>query len=151
MPKTATKAKSSKTELTKTKTLKKPTSVQLNSYLKNEIARLAETHEVSTFVFEKFAHFVIENYKKKESTTKLKKAKSLTLDELKASIYQHFSVKNTTELKNSGTFKMATDGMDSLNFRLKDAWEQLYRKFIGILPGKGKINGLWLYQRYQCL
>ncbi len=43
---------------------------------------------------------------------------------------------NATELKKSGAFKMATDGMDTLNLRVKDEWEKLYRKFIGILPGE---------------
>jgi len=97
MPKTATKAKSTQTGAAKTH--KEQTSVQLNSYLQNEIARLAEMHGVSTSVFEDFAHFVIENYKKKEPTTKPPKVKPLTLAQIKAAIYQHFSVKNTTELK----------------------------------------------------
>ena len=153
MLKTATKAKSTKTGTTKTH--KEQTSVQLNSYLQNEIARLAEMHKVSTSVFEEFVHFVIENYKKKEPTTKLPKVKPLTLAQIKAAIYQHFSVKNTTELKKSGAFKMATDGMDTLNLSVKDGWEKLYRKFIGILPGEenqqgyGCINGINVFNYFK--
>ncbi len=146
MPKTATKAKSTKTGITKAD--KKQTSVQLNSYLQNEIARLVEIYGASTSVFEEFACFVIENYEKAELTIKPPKVKPLTLAQIKIAIYQQFSVKNTTELKKSGAFKMATDGMDTLNLSVKDEWEKLYRKFIGILPseenqqGYGCINGI---------
>jgi hypothetical protein len=153
MPKTATKAKSTKTRVTETN--KTQNSVQLNSYLQNEIARLAEMHRVSPSVFEAFAHFVIENSKKKEPTIKSQKIKPLTLAQIKAAIYQHFSVKNTTELKKSGAFKMATDGMDTLNLSVKDGWEKLYRKFIGILPGEenqqgyGCINGINVFNYFK--
>ncbi len=153
MTKTATKAKPTKAGTTKAH--KEPTSVQLNLYLQNEIARLAKMHGVSTFVFEEFAHFVIENYKKKESNTKPPKVKRLTLPQIKAEIYQHFSVKNTTELKKSGAFKMATDGMDALNLSVKDGWEKLYRKFIGIFPGEenqqgyGCINGINVFNYFK--
>lgn len=151
MPKTATKAKSTKTGTTKTP--KEQTSVQLNSYLQNEIARLAEMQGASTSVFEEFARFVIENYKKKELI--IKPPKPLTLAQIKAAIYKHFSVKNTTELKKSGAFKMATDGMDTLNLSVKDGWEKLYRKFIGILPGEedqqgyGCINGINVFNYFK--
>ena len=85
MPKTATKAKSTLKTATKpkstkprtTKTDKEQTSVQLNSYLQNEIARLAEMYGASTSVFEEFARFVIENYEKKEPI--IKPPKLLTL------------------------------------------------------------------------
>ena len=153
MPKTATKAKSTKTGTTKSQ--KEQTLVHLNSSLQNEIARLAEIHGVSTLVFEEFAIFVIENYKKKEPISKLTKIKPLTLTQIKAAIYQHFSAKNTTELKKSGAFKMATDGMDNLNLSTKDGWEKLYRKFIGILPGEenqqgyGCINGINIFNYFK--
>ncbi|MBD2255644.1 DnaJ domain-containing protein [Nostoc parmelioides FACHB-3921] len=112
-------------------------------------------HGVSASVFENFAHFVIDNYKKKDSTIKPSKVKPLTLAQLKAAIYQHFSVKNTTELKKSGAFKMATDGMDTLNLSLKEGWETLYRKFVGILPGEenqqgyGCINGINIFNYFK--
>lgn len=153
MPKTAPKAKSIKTGTTKTD--KEQTSVQLNSYLQNEIARLAERYGASTSVFEEFARFVIENYKKKEPTIKPLKVKPLTLAQIKTVIYQQFSVKNTIELKKSGAFKMATDGMDTLNLSVKDGWEKLYRKFIGILPGEenqqgyGCINGINVFNYFK--
>jgi hypothetical protein len=153
MPKTATKAKSSKAEGVKTH--KEQSLVQLNSYLQNEIAQLVEIHGVRASVFEEFAHFVIENYKKKEPTAKPLKVKPLTLAQIKSEIYQHFSVKNTTELKKSGAFKMATDGMDTLNLGVKNGWEILYRKFIGILPGEenqkgyGCINGINVFNYFK--
>ena len=40
------------------------------------------------------------------------------------------------ELKKSERFKMATDGMDELNFTPKQTWEMLYRKWIDILPNE---------------
>ncbi|WP_199326347.1 J domain-containing protein [Nostoc parmelioides] len=153
MSKTATKVKSAKSGGAKASKESKP--VVLNSYLQNESARLAEMHGVSASVFENFAHFVIDNYKKKDSTIKPSKVKPLTLAQLKAAIYQHFSVKNTTELKKSGAFKMATDGMDTLNLSLKEGWETLYRKFVGILPGEenqqgyGCINGINIFNYFK--
>jgi hypothetical protein len=153
MPKTTTKTKQAKPGAAKSS--KVSTSTSLNSYLQNEISRLAEIHGISTSVFEEFAHFVIENHKKKEQLSKVSKVKSLTLNQIKAAIYQHFSVKNTTELKKSGAFKMATDGMETLNLTVKEGWEKLYRKFIGILPGEenqqgyGCINGINIFNYFK--
>jgi hypothetical protein len=146
MSKTATTNKTTKVGVAKTSSSKIPAS--FNSYLHNEISRIVNIHGVSASVLEEFAHFVIENHKKKEPTVKLPKVKPLTLAQIKAAVYQQFSVKNTTELKKSGAFKMATDGMDSLNLNVKNGWEKIYRKFIGILPGEenqqgyGCINGI---------
>lgn len=153
MPKTATKAKSAKSGGAKASKESKP--IVLNSYLQNEIARLAEMHGVSASVFEDFTYFVVDNYKKKDLTAKTLKVKPLTLAQIKTSIYQHFSVKNTTELKKSGAFKMATDGMDTFNLSLKEGWETLYRKFVGILPGEenqqgyGCINGINIFNYFK--
>lgn len=153
MSRTATKAKSTQARVAKNDQVQNPS--QLNSYLQNEIAQLAEMHGVSTFVFEEFAHFVIENYKKKEPTIKPPKIKPLTLPQIKEALYQHFSVENTTELKKSVAFKMATDGMDTLNLSVKDGWEKLYRKFIGFLPGEEKeqgygcINGINIFNYFK--
>jgi hypothetical protein len=153
MPKTAVKPKSTKAGTTKTN--KAQSRTPLNSYLQNEIARLAEIHGVNTSIFEEFAHFVIENHKKKEQTPRLEKVKPLTLSQIKEAIYRHFSVKNTTELKKSGAFKMATDGMGTLNLSVKDGWEKLYRKFVGILPGEenqqgyGCINGINIFNYFK--
>jgi hypothetical protein len=148
MPKTSTKAKLSKDEGVKPR--KEQNSIQLNSYLQNEITQLVEMHGVKASIFEDFAHFVIENYKKKETVTK-----PLTLAQIKSEIYQHFLVKDTAELKKSGAFKMATDGMDTLNLSVKDGWKILYRKFIGILPGEEKqkgygcINGINVFDYFK--
>ncbi|WP_143467767.1 J domain-containing protein [Leptolyngbya ohadii] len=153
MPKTAAKTKSAKPATTKS--VKSENSAPLNSLLQNEIARLSELHGVNTSVFEEFAQFVITNHKKKDQAVKPVKVKPLTLSQLKTAIYQHFSVKNTTELKKSGAFKMATDGMDALDLGVKEGWKKLYRKFVGILPGEedqkgyGCINGINVFQYFK--
>lgn len=153
MPKTTTKVKASKTGVAKNKEIFPP--VHINSYLRNEMDRLVDVHGISTSVLEEFAKFVIENHKKKESAIKPPKVKKLTLAQIKTAIYQHFSVKNTTELKKSGGFKMATDGMATPNLSVKDGWEKLYRKFVGILPGEenqsgyGCINGINVFNYFK--
>lgn len=151
MSQPATRSRSSKTATAKAK--KAPAG--FNSYLQNEIARLTEIHGVNACVFEEFAQYVIDHHKNKEISVKPPKVKALTLAEIKTAIYQHFSVSNTTELKKSGAFKMATDGMDGLNLSVKDGWERLYRKFIGILPGEdnqqgyGCINGINIFNYFK--
>ena len=118
--------------------------------IKNEIAQLSENQGISAKLLEEFSVFVIENYKKKPPVIK-----PLALTKIKAAVYEHFSVKNTTELKKSGAFKMATDGMDNLNLSLKEGWEKLYRKFVGILPGEenqqgyGCINGINIFNYFK--
>jgi hypothetical protein len=145
MPKTTTKAKSTKTQIAKENQAQTPVSV--NSDLRKEIAQLADNHGVNKFIFEEFALFVIQNH--------TKTLKPLTLAQLKAAIYQHFSVKNTTELKKSGAFKMATDGIDTPNLSVKNGWEKLYRKFVSILPeeeyqlGYGCINGIYVFNYFK--
>lgn len=129
---------------------KKTSELVLNQLLKDEIARLSEHQGISAQLFEEFAAFVIENHKKKP-----KPVKPLALTKIKAAIYEHFDVKNTTELKKSGAFKMATDGMDTLNLSVRDGWEKLYRKFVGILPdeedqqGYGCINGINVFNYFK--
>jgi hypothetical protein len=150
MPKTITKTKSSKT-----KTIDKKATTNLNLNLQNEIDRLVKIHGLSRSVFEEFACFVIDNHKKKDSIAKITKVKPLTLAQIKTEVYNHFLVKNTTELRKSGAFKMATDGMDTLNLSVKDGWKKLYRKFIGILPGEenqqgyGCINGINVFNYFK--
>lgn len=125
----------------------------LNTFIQSEIARLTKLQSINHPVLEEFAFFVIANYKKKEPKTD--KVKPLTLPQLKDAIYKHFEVKGTTELKKSGTFKMATDGMGTLNLSGKDGWEKLYRKFVGILPheanqeGYGCINGINIFDYWR--
>lgn len=111
----------------------------LNPLIKSEITRLVQEAKVQEALLETFAIFVIENHQKSNVL------RGLSLTELKKAVYQRFSVKSTPELRKSGAFKMATDGMESLNFSLKETWEVLYRKFIGILPGEDNQTG------YACI
>lgn len=129
---------------------------RLNSLIQDEVSRLAEHYKIGSEALLDFAQFVIENHKKKDKVAKkvTKKAKPLSIADLKKAVYGYFEVKNTTELKKSGSFKMATDGMEPLNLGLKDSWEVLYRKFIGILPGEdqekgyGCINGIDIFKYF---
>ena len=91
----------------------------------------------------------------KTPSEKLSKNKQLKIQDLKEAIYEHFGVKNTDDLKKSERFKMATDGMDKLNFAEKQTWEILYRKWIYILPdetneeGYGCINGSNIFKYFR--
>jgi DnaJ domain len=122
----------------------------LNQLLKQEVSRLSRLHNVDRQALEDFAYFIIENHKKKDV-----KPKPLTLPQLKAAVYQYFNVKTTTQLKASGSFKLATDGMGKLDLSKKPGWETLYRKFIGILPGEenqvGKdcVNGINIFAYFK--
>ncbi len=153
MPRTTSAAKASSTKSSQTKQEKSP--VQINSYIQNEITKLVELHGVDRSALEAFALFVVDNHKKKEKVIKPLKVKPLPLAQIKAAVYQYFSVKNTTELKKSGAFNMAIDGMDNLNLTIKSGWEQLYRKLIGILPeeenqqGYGCINGINIFNYFK--
>jgi hypothetical protein len=151
MPKTASKSKS--TQLGATMANKEKAPIVLNSYLKDEIVRLAEMHGISASALEEFSHFVIENYKKKEpKAPKVSKAKPLSLPQLKAAVFEHFDVTTVKELKASSNFQMATSGMEKLDLSKKTGWETLYRKFVGILPeekgevGYGCINGINIFK-----
>jgi flagellar basal body-associated protein FliL len=153
MPRTTSAAKASSTKPSQIKQEKSP--VQINSYIQDEITTLVKLHGVDRSVLEAFALFVVDNHKKKEKVVKPLKVKPLPLAQIKAAVYQYFSVKNTTELKKSGAFNMAIDGMDNLNLTVKSGWEQLYRKFAGILPeeenqqGYGCINGLNIFNYFK--
>lgn len=125
----------------------------LNSLIEDEASRLAEYYKVDSEALLEFAQFVIANYKKKDKGA-VKKIKPLSMTELKKAVYGYFEVKNTTELKKSGSFKMATDGMEPMNLGLKESWEILYRKFIDVLPGEdqekgyGCINGINIFKYF---
>lgn len=129
----------------------------LNQSIEDRIIQLSELHDIDSDILEEFARFVVKNHSKKDKKSKssTKKAKPLTLSQLKKTIYKYFDVKDTTELRQSGSFKMATDGMDDLNLRLKETWEMLYRKFVGILPneqnqqGYGCINGINVFDYFK--
>jgi hypothetical protein len=130
---------------------------KLNQRIRDEIARIAEIYDTDPKVLQAFAEFVIQNHKQKDKAPAKpsKPPKPLTLTQLKKAVYQYFEVKDTPELKRSGRFKMATDGMDELNFSVKETWEALYRKFVGILPGEdnqngyGCINGINIFNYFQ--
>ena len=146
--------------------------VKLNTLIENEISRLSELHNVDSSVLGEFAQFVLKNAAVKQSakpakTTKAtkspKKSKSskssdisdLSVADLRNAVYRYFEVSDTTKLKKSGSFKMATDGMGEIDFRLKETWEMLYRKFIGVLPGEesqegyGCINGVDIFKYFK--
>jgi len=74
---------------------------KLNALITQKINDLAG-RSLNVTDLEQFALFVIENHKKKDP-----KPKTLTLKQLKEAIYQYFEVNGTTELKRSGSFKMA--------------------------------------------
>ncbi len=128
----------------------------LNKFIQDEIALLAETHGISANVLERFADFIIANYKKKDPKLKvsktLKTKKALTNAQLKEAIYKHFDVKDTKELKKSSGFQLATSSMGKLDLSKNAGWEMLYRKFIDVLPneaneeGHGCINGINIFK-----
>jgi hypothetical protein len=82
-------------------------------------------------------------------------AKALAIAELKAAIYQRFSVDNTSALRKSKNFAMATDDIGSLNFSIEETWEKLYRQCIGVLPnasledGENCINGVDIFKYFR--
>lgn len=153
MPRNTSAAKPASTKVNKPKPAQ--SARQINSFIQNEITRIIELSSVDRSVLEEFALFVIDNHKKKEPVVKPLKVKPLPLAQIKSAIYQYFSVKNTTELKKSGAFNMAIDGMNDLNLTVKDGWEKLYRHLIGILPneenqqGYGCINGINIFNYFK--
>ena len=133
------------------------TTQPLTSQVQAEITRLSQLHNVEPNVFQEFALLVLASatsQKKptKGKTSKVKKIKPLTLPQLKAAVLGYFEAKDAKAMQRSGTYKMATDGMESLNFSYKASWEVLYRKFIGVLPneldqeGYGCINGINIFE-----
>lgn len=127
------------------------TQVILTLQVQDEIARLTQDSQVDAKLLEEFACFVIQSSEQKSRQTD----ETLKIIKLKQAVYSRFNVTDTYELKKSGAFKMATDGMGKLNFRLKRTWELLYRKFIGILPhekekeGYACINGIDVFQYFK--
>ncbi len=125
--------------------------VLLTRQVQDEIVRLSKVRQVDAKLLEEFAYFVFQSVKQSSTQT----AKPLKIDELKQAIYHRFNVKGTVDLRKSGAFKMATDGIAKLDLRLKSSWEVLYRKFVGILPneenqqGYGCINGINVFQYFK--
>ncbi|NJM98587.1 MAG: J domain-containing protein [Phormidesmis sp. RL_2_1] len=120
----------------------------INPIILNKIQALSQTEGIDSHLLEEFALFVLENQR-------VKRPKSLSMTELKTAVFEHFDVNGTAALRKAGSFKMATDGMDKLNLRLKQAWEILYRKFVGVLPGEDSevgdscINGIDIFKYFQ--
>jgi len=114
----------------------------------NKIQQLSETEGIDAQILEDFALFVLGN-------RRASKPKVLSMGELKGAVFAHFEVSSTKDMRKSGAYRMATDGMDKLNLRLKESWEQLYRQFVGILPGEDSqvgeacINGVDIFKYFK--
>jgi hypothetical protein len=73
--------------------------------------------------------------------------KRLTIKELKASVFESFCAETTAELQR----KLPT----KLNLTQRTAWETLYRKYVGILPGEEYevgatcINGMDIFKYFH--
>lgn len=115
--------------------------------IEERIQQLSQAKGVDVRLLEEFALFVLQDGGEK--------VKPLSMKQLKTAVLKHFSAKDAAALRKSGPFKMATDGMDKLNLRLKSSWETLYRKFIGVLPGEDAeigndcVNGIDVFKYFQ--
>jgi DnaJ domain len=126
----------------------------LTPIINERISQIALEHSIAISVLEDFADFVVKNYKKKSLLKPTKKPKALAVAQLKESVCKYFQVKGTPALKKNGSYQMATEGMD-LNLSLKESWEILYRKFIGLLPheegeeGVDCLNGINIFKYFM--
>lgn len=137
----------------------------LNSLILEQISHICEQYSIESRILEDFADFVIKNHRKKSpkpsltkskttATTTVKKVKPLTLTQLKQAVYAYFEVNNTTELKKSSMFQMATRAFDNINLSQRESWEKIYREYVGILPeedgetGKHCINGINIFKYF---
>jgi hypothetical protein len=143
------------------------TTNSLNSLILDEISHLCEKYSIESRTLEDFADFVIKNHRKKSPkssptksktqpiTPKSQKVKPLTLVQLKQAVYAYFEVSNTTDLKKSSMFQMATRAFDNINLSQRESWEFIYRKYIDILPeedgeqGKDCINGINIFKYFR--
>ena len=138
----------------------------LNSLILEQISHICEQYSIESRILEDFADFVIKNHRKKSpkpsltkskttaTTTTGSKVKPLTLTQLKQAVYAYFEVSNTTELKKSSMFQMATRAFDNINLSQRESWEKIYREYVGILPeedgetGKHCINGINIFKYF---
>jgi preprotein translocase subunit Sec63 len=138
----------------------------LNSLILEQISLICEQYSIESRILEDFADFVIKNHRKKSpkpsltkskttaTTTTGSKVKPLTLTQLKQAVYAYFEVSNTTELKKSSMFQMATRAFDNINLSQRESWEKIYREYVGILPeedgetGKHCINGINIFKYF---
>jgi hypothetical protein len=108
-----------------------------------EIQRLSDAYAISRELLEDFARFVVRQ---------LQPPPRLSVKELQKAVYDHFSVKNATELRKSSSFKLATSGIGKLSLSNVDDLEHIYCQHIGILPneegkvGYGCINGINIFK-----
>lgn len=121
-----------------------------------EIQRLVDAYGYESKVLESFATFVqnqVKPAKRKSTKTikKIKKAKGLTLAQLKQALFDKFEVSDIKTLKQNSQFQLATSGLENINFSKKDSLEILYRRLIGVLPhedgeeGPSCINGINIF------
>lgn len=120
----------------------------------NRISHLSKDSSITPEKFreelEKLVNLTIKEVNRQKNLSTLQK--SLALRQLKEAIYKYFEVENTDQLKKSDRFKMATNGMEKLDFSKKETWEMFYRKWIDILPeeqnqeGYGCINGIDIFK-----
>lgn len=124
---------------------KKEEPVLLNKLIKNRIHQLSINQYLNEKDLKDFALFVISNYKEKDP-------KPLALTKLKKAIFERFEVENLTQLKKSGSFQLATSGIEKIDFNSRESLEMLYRKLIGVLPneeneqGYACINGIDIFK-----
>jgi hypothetical protein len=115
----------------------------------SEIQRIVSDYQYERGVLLDFASFVVQ---KNQTDAKRNKKQKLSINEIKKKIYEYFEVTDTDALKKSGLFQLSVSGMENINLSKKETWEQLYRKFIGILPGEenetgyGCINGINIFK-----
>ena len=122
--------------------------------VEEEIKRISHLPQEFSITPEKLSKKLVNLTTKEFNEKKSQSApqKSLKMPQLKEVIYKYFDVSDTDQLKESNRFKMATDGIDKLDFSKKETWKTLYRKWIDILPeeqnqeGYGCINGIDIFK-----
>lgn len=127
----------------------------LNQTITQEIKRLSEKKGIDRSLLEEFANFVIVHNNFSNKKKKSNRKKPLKMAEIKQAVFDYFKVTDTKSLRKSSEFKLATEGLDDLNFRQKDSWEILFRQFVGILPeeegeeGVDCINGINIFKYFR--
>ncbi|MDX2271847.1 MAG: DnaJ domain-containing protein [Cyanobacteriota bacterium] len=141
------KSASSKPKSTASKsTSKTPTVVPhaaVIAAVQTEIERLVTTSDLPRATLEAFSQFILRQ---------VYPPQPLSIKELQKAIYQHFEVANATELKKSGSFKLASSGLGKLSLSDPEDCKKIYRRLIGVLPeeegevGYGCINGINIFK-----
>lgn len=121
----------------------------MNKLVRAEIDRLSNLYNIPK---EELENLLKLNSSRVKSASKIERV--LSLNEIKLAVYNYFQVNSTPELKKSKKFKMATDGL-FLRLSETEAWNILYRKFVGVLPGEENeqgrncINGVNIFKYFQ--